>query len=85
MLTPGTWLSQYCLSLDGQYVFIDPLSWQTHCLNDGAVTVLRAAAEAIECGDFEAFIVDVEASGGWPPGLEFLVRSLASLLPLDIS
>ena len=79
MYTPLTWFQTYCLSLDGQYVFIDPISWQTHCLSEGAVTVLRTAAEAIESGDFEAFLGDVEAAGGWPPGLEFLVRTLSAL------
>ena len=77
--SPLIWLDQYCLSLDGQFVFIDPLSWQTHCLSEGAVTVLRAAAEAIESGDIEAFFDDVDAAGGWPPGLEFLVSSLSTL------
>lgn len=79
MQTPKSWLSQYCLSLDGQFVFIDPLSWQTHRLSEGALTVLHVAVEAIESGEYEAFLADVEASGGWPPGLEFLVRSLTTL------
>ncbi len=83
--TPKDWLDRYCLSLDGQFVFIDPVSWQIHCLSEGAVTVLRSAAESIECGDFEAFVGDVEAAGGWPPGLEFLVRSLTTLPLSDLS
>ena len=73
------WLDRYCSQLDGQFVFLDPLSWQTHQLNESAVLVLQAAAEAIESGDFADFLHEIEQAGGWPPGLEFLVRSLATL------
>lgn len=74
-----TWLACYCPQLGGQFVFLDPLSWQTHQLNESAVLVLLEAAEAIESGDFADFLHEIEQAGGWPPGLEFLVRSLATL------
>lgn len=77
--TPSSWLDQHCPCLDGQFVFLDPVSWQTHHLNEGAVLVLQEAAKAIELGRFDAFIVEVEQAGGWPPGLEFLARSLTAL------
>ena len=73
------WLDRYCSQLVGQFVFLDPLSWQTHQLNESAVLVLLEAAEAIESGDFADFLHEIEQAGGWPPGLEFLVRSLATL------
>lgn len=79
MPTPESWLRLHCPSFDGQFLFLDPLSWQTHLLTEGAVTVLEEAVEAIEQGCFDAFLIDVEAAGGWPPGLEFLARSLATL------
>lgn len=69
----------YCPSLDGQFLFLDPLFWDTHLLSEGAVTVLREAAAAIEDGSFAAFQADIGAAGGWPPDLERLVRALASL------
>ena len=75
----SAWLNLYCPQLDGQFVFLDPLSWQTHQLNESAVLVLLEAAEAIESGDFADFLHEIEQAGGWPPGLEFLVRSLATL------
>ena len=74
-----TWLARYCPQFGGQFVFLDPLSWQTHQLNESAVLVLLEAAEAIESGDFADFLHEIEQAGGWPPGLEFLVRSLATL------
>lgn len=74
-----TWLDRYCPQFGGQFVFLDPLSWQTHQLNESAVLVLLEAAEAIESGDFADFLHEIEQAGGWPPGLEFLVRSLATL------
>ena len=77
--SPCAWMNAYCPLLDGQFVFLDPLSWQTHQLNESAVLVLQAAAEAIESGDFADFLHEIEQAGGWPPGLEFLVRSLATL------
>jgi hypothetical protein len=55
------------------------VSWQTHQLNADAFSVLEEAALAIEQQQFETFLTDVEAAGGWPPGLEFLVRSLTTL------
>lgn len=73
------WLGSYCPQFGGQFLFLDPLSWQTHQLNEGAVLVLQEAAEAIESGDFADFLHEIEQAGGWPPGLEFLVRSLATL------
>ena len=75
----SAWLNLYCPQLDGQFVFLDPLSWQTHQLNESAVLVLLEAAEAIESGDFADFLHEIEQAGGWPPGLEFLARSLATL------
>ena len=74
-----TWLARYCPQLGGQFVFLDPVSWQTHQLNADAYSVLEEAALAIEQQQFDAFLADVEAAGGWPPGLEFLVRSLTTL------
>ena len=77
--SPCAWMNAYCPLLDGQFVFLDPLWWDTHLLSEGAVQVLREAAIAIESGEFEAFVRDVEAAGGWPPGLERLAHALASL------
>lgn len=77
--TPLSWLRMYCPSLGGQFVFLDPVSWQTHQLNADAFSVLEEAALAIEQQQFDTFLADVEAAGGWPPGLEFLVRALATL------
>lgn len=76
---PVVWMERYCPSLDGQFVFLDPLWWDTHLLSAGAVTVLREAAAAIEDGDFDAFEADIRAAGGWPSGLERLALALASL------
>jgi hypothetical protein len=78
-LGPCAWLARYCPSLDGQYLFLDPLRWETHLLSEGAVVVLTQAAKAIEMGEFDAFVADVVDAGGWPPGLEFLARSLLVL------
>lgn len=72
-------MNAHCPLLDGQFVFLDPLWWDTHLLSAGAVEVLREAARAIESGEFEAFNRDVEVAGGWPPGLERLAHALASL------
>lgn len=84
--TPGEWLQRYCPSLDGQFLFLDPVSWQTFQLTEGDVIVLREAADALEQGSFEAFLLDVKEAGGWPPGLEYLVRALATLhIPIDSS
>nr|WP_211206700.1 hypothetical protein [Thauera linaloolentis] len=69
-------MQEYCPSLDGQFLFLDPLWWETHQLSEGAVQVLREAAEAIEAGRFEDFQRDVDAAGGWPPGLEKLTHTL---------
>lgn len=77
--TPSSWLRTYCPSLGGQFAFLDPVSWQTHQLNADAYNVLEEAALAIEQQQFDAFLADVKAAGGWPPGLEFLVRSLVTL------
>jgi hypothetical protein len=72
-------MNAHCPLLDGQFVFLDPLWWDTHLLSKGAVEVLREAARAIESDQFEAFVRDVETAGGWPPGLERLALALASL------
>lgn len=77
--SPSRWLEDYCPSLDGQFLFLDPVSWQTFQLTEGAVTVLREAAAAVEQGRFDTFLTEVEEVGGWPSGLEFLARSLATL------
>lgn len=82
-LTPRTWLQDNCPCLDGQFLFLDPLSWETHLLTEGAVVVLQEAASAIEDGRFKAFLVEVEEAGGWPPGLEALVHSLTILAPIE--
>lgn len=76
---PRTWVDTHCPSLDGQFLFLDPLDWKTHLLTDGAVVVLREAAAAIEAGQFDAFLAEVDEAGGWPPGLESLAHSLTSL------
>lgn len=72
-------MERYCPSLDGQFLFFDPLFWDTHLLSTGAVAVLHEAAAAIEDGSFAAFQADVRAAGGWPPDLERLALALASL------
>lgn len=73
------WLTRYCPQLGGQFVFLDPLSWQTHQLNTDAMLVLQEAAKAIDSGQFSAFLDEIDEAGGWPPGLEFLAQSLATL------
>lgn len=78
-LGPLAWIERYCPSLDGQFLFLDPLRWDTHLLSAGAVIVLREAALAIEAGCFEAFRVEVAANGGWPAGLERLAVALTAL------
>lgn len=77
--TPTSWLENYCPPLAGQFVFLDPVNWQTHQVSAGARLVLQEAALAIEDGRFEAFLLEVEAAGGWPPGLAFLAHSLTML------
>ena len=79
--SPLRWLDEYCLSLDGQFVFLDPVSWQTHLLTEGAALVLREAALAIEEERFETFRDEVAEAGGWPPALEQLANTLNSLHP----
>lgn len=81
--TPNSWLDANCPLIDGQFVFLDPLWWDTHLLSAGAVEVLRQAASAIESGAFDAFASEVEAVGGWPPGLERLARALTTLQHAD--
>ena len=77
--SPLRWLEDYCLSMDGQFVFLDPVSWQTHLLTEGAALVLREAALAIEEARFDAFRDEVVEVGGWPPALEQLANTLNSL------
>ena len=79
--TPTSWLENYCPPLAGQFVFLDPVSWQTHLLTEGAALVLREAALAIEEARFDAFRDEVVEAGGWPPALEQLANTLNSLLP----
>lgn len=64
--------------MDGQFLFLDPVSWQTHLLTPGAALVLREAALAIEEGRFDAFLAEIEEAGGWSPELAFLAQSLLS-------
>ncbi len=71
--------------MDGDFLFIDPVSWQTHRLTSGATLVLREAALAIEQNRYEAFVAEVEAAGGWPTELEFLAETLTTLCALDES
>lgn len=73
------WLQEHCLSLDGQFLFLDPLWLDTHLLSEGAVLILREAAAAIDDGRLSAFEREIADMGGWPPGLERLVRNLATL------
>ncbi|MDI3490807.1 MAG: hypothetical protein PWP11_2084 [Thauera sp.] len=73
------WLQEHCPSLDGQFLFLDPLWLDTHLLSEGAVLILREAAAAIDDGRLSAFEHEIADMGGWPPGLERLVRSLATL------
>ena len=73
------WCDEYCPSFDGQFLFLDPLSWDTHLLSEGAAHVLSEAAIAIDDSRFEAFVAEVKSVGGWPPGLEQLALSLAAL------
>lgn len=77
--TPIEWLNAYCPSLDGQFLFLDPVSWQTHLLTPGAELVLREAALAIEEHRFDAVLAEIEEAGGWQPGLAFLAHSLLDL------
>lgn len=76
---PQRWVDMHCPSIDGQFLFLDPQWWDTHLLSAGAALVLREAAEAIESGRFDAFCAEIDAAGGWPPGLERLVRTLTVL------
>lgn len=77
--SPRAWMAINCPPLDGQFLFLDPLWWDTHLLSAGAVEVLTQAAEALEESRLGEFIEEVQAAGGWPPGLERLVSALASL------
>ena len=77
------WMDSNCSSLDGQFLFLDPVWWNTHLLSEGAVQVLREAAVAIESRRFDEFLQDVEAAGGWPSGLEHLAQALASFQSRD--
>jgi hypothetical protein len=72
-------MEAHCPSLDGQFLFLDPLWWDTHLLSGGAVEVLLEAAAAIEESRFDEFLGEIRAAGGWPPGLERLAHSLSSL------
>jgi hypothetical protein len=78
--TPRTWLQCYCPSLDGQFLFLNPLSWETHLLTAGAVLILQETAAAIEEDRFHDFVDEVAEAGGWPPGLEFLAHALTTLV-----
>jgi len=73
------WLQEYCPSMDGQFLFLDPLWLDTHLLSEGSVLILREAAAAIDDGRLRAFEHEIADMGGWPPGLGRLVRSLATL------
>jgi hypothetical protein len=73
------WLKEYCPSLDGQFLFLDPLWLDTHLLSEGAVLILREAAAAIDEDRLASFEHEIVDMGGWPLGLERLVLSLAAL------
>ena len=61
---------------DGEAVLLNPLSWQTHLLNEGA----RALLEAIEDGPRdEAELVAMFADEGESPRAEEVRRALAEL------
>lgn len=77
--SPLRWLQSHCPSLGGQFLFLDPLWWDTHLLSEGAAVVLHEAAAAIEAGEFEAFRREIDAAGGWPADLEKLVLALSVL------
>lgn len=74
-----SWLDRYCPRIDGHFLFLDPISWQSFELTEGAVILLREAASAIEQERFDDFLLEIREAGGWPTGLEFLVRALAEL------
>ncbi|TAH45791.1 MAG: hypothetical protein EYC67_09965 [Betaproteobacteria bacterium] len=78
-LGPRNWMQRYCPSVNGQFLFLDPVSWETHLLSKGAVLILSEAADAIEEQRFDAFLAEIAQAGEWPPGLEFLARSLTTL------
>lgn len=80
---PRRWVEEYCPSVDGQFLFLDPQWWDTHLLSEGAAIVLREAAAALESGQFDAFCAEIADAGGWPPGLERLVGTLAMLAPAN--
>lgn len=77
--SPQDWLASHCPSFEGQFLFLDPIAWETHLIEPGAKLILDEAALAIEDSRFDAFIEEVNEAGGWPPDLEFLARSLATL------
>lgn len=74
--SPRRWMQAFCSPLGEAFLFLDPVSWQTHLLSAGAVRVLSESAQAIEEGRFDVFLAEVADLGGWPPGLEDLARSL---------
>ncbi|MBL8446994.1 MAG: hypothetical protein JNJ44_06230 [Zoogloeaceae bacterium] len=76
---PQAWLASHCPSIEGQFLFLDPIAWETHLIQPGAKLILDEAARAIEEFRFDAFVEEVNDAGGWPPDLEFLARSLATL------
>lgn len=72
-------MQHYCPSMNGQFLFLNPISWETHLLSEGAVVILNEAADAIEERRFDAFLGEIAQAGEWPPGLEFLAQSLTTL------
>lgn len=80
---PLHWIETYCPSLGGQFLFLDPLWWDTHLLSEGAAIVLREAAIALEAGQFASFRREIDEAGGWPANLEKLVFALSTLAKPD--
>lgn len=78
-LTPTEWLQDFCQLIEGEFLFFDPVSWQTFQLTKGATTVLGEAADAIEQHRFRAFLSEIDEAGGWPAELEFLARGLTTV------
>ncbi|MBL8439215.1 MAG: hypothetical protein JNM61_13525 [Zoogloeaceae bacterium] len=85
VLSPLAWLESYCPSLEGQFLFLDPVTWETYLIEPGAKLILDEAARAIEDSCFDAFVEEINEAGGWPPELEFLARGLATLSACPIS
>lgn len=73
------WITRYCPELSGQYLFIDPILWETHLISAGSKHVLAEASSASDSGTFDSFLLEIAGLGGWPRDLEYLARSVAIL------